>query len=590
MSIQQYTFTFVDSARCPNSTEAILDPSCHRTYNEACSYTCKTGYQPTNKSDGNYVTCTTSSAWDRPLSSLCEKPKCPATIPHGNISSQYCSREYNKVCRYYSCDSGYVKKANDDAIECNATGHWDWWLKGTSRDFCVSETDLCPGQIKNGRFQFSQTSYAPCGRYEGDMCYFACDVGCKKNSEFNILTCRNKNWGVDMDTLCTDCIQCNRTFPHGSVDMRNCYAGKNCAYMCDSNMLYVINDNITSITCSNVTNTWISSDPSFASTTEDEFCPTRLCSTNIPNGHLLSSCTAEVGSSCRYKCDADFIGDVSEIYCVYDSTFTGEVITHWNVEDTRQLCTNNNQCPLESIPGGSLDPTCTRNRGDVCSYTCDYGYKPTYLTSNQTTITCNSSSLWNASFSHLCKRITCQSTIPNGYVYCYGDYNEPCDGYSCNAGYQPSVAYPSLTCNYDGEWEWTNPSPLEFCLSENELCPATIPGGYLSFDCHPHEGSSCSYFCNGCKNYTAPYYLTCHNKTWDADIRHLCTECTTTTTGVPIRCPSFILNGELFSSCDRTPGTWCHYYCNSGCTKQHFTLVCNSYGEWESGNSACTCP
>ena len=309
-----------------------------------------------------------------------------------------------------------------------------------------------------------------------------------------------------------------------------------------------------------------------------------------PKWSLLSSCTAEVGSSCRYKCDADIIYDVSVIYCVYDSTFTGEVITNWNVEDTRQLCTNNNQCPLESIPGGSLDPACTRNRGDVCSYTCDYGYKPTYLTSNQTTITCNSSSLWNASFSHLCKRITCQSTIPNGYVYCYGDYNEPCDEYSCNAGYQPSVAYPSLTCNYDGEWEWTNPSPLEFCLSENELCPATIPGGYLSFDCHRHEGSSCSYFCNGCKNYTAPYYLTCHNKTWDADIRHLCTECTTTTTGVPIRCPSFISNGELFSSCDRTPGTWCDYYCNSGCTKQHFTLVRNSYGEWASSNSACTCP
>ena len=109
MSIQQYVISFVDSARCPDSTEVILDPSCHRTYNVACSYTCKTGYQPTNTSDGNYVTCTTSSAWDRPLSSLCEKPKCPATIPHGNISSQYCSREYNKVCRYYSCDSGYVK-------------------------------------------------------------------------------------------------------------------------------------------------------------------------------------------------------------------------------------------------------------------------------------------------------------------------------------------------------------------------------------------------------------------------------------------------------------------------------------------------
>ena len=579
-------FTFVDSARCPDSTDVILGTSCHRSHNETCSYTCKQGYQPTNSSDGNYVTCTTSSAWDRPLSLLCEKLKCPTTIPHGTIS-KFCSREYNSWCDYYNCDSGYVKPSNYQTLVCNASGHWNWWLLGSSGDFCVSENDLCPGQIKNGRLK------TPCGRTEGDRCSFSCDDGCKTNSDIYKLTCHNKTWDADTDTLCTDCLQCNHTFPRGSVGMQNCYAGQQCSYVCTNDMRYAKNENITSITCSNMTNTWVSSDQSFTSTAEDEFCLPRRCSSNIPNGHFLSSCTAEVGSFCRYKCDADFIGNVSEIYCGSKSSFTfgNEVITYWSVKDMRQLCTNSKQCPLESIPGGSLDQACTRNPGDVCSYTCDYGYRPTHRQYNQTTITCNSSSMWNATLSHLCKRITCPSTIPNGYVNCYRrSYDQRCYDISCNAGYQPSQDYPSLKCNYDGEWEWTIPSSLKFCLSEDELCPSTIPGGHLSYDCRRHEGSSCSYYCNGCKTYSAPYYLHCRNKTWDADTRYLCTECTTTTTVAPVRCPSYIPGGDISYICDRTPGTWCSYYCDSGCTKQYVSLLCNSHGEWQSGDWACTCP
>ena len=552
-----------------------------------CSYTCNPGYIPTNISEANNVTCTTLSAWDRPLSSLCEKLKCPTTIPHGNIST-ICSREYTTHCYNYYCDNGYIHSLYNQVIKCNATGQWEWWWQVSTKDFCVKGVDLCASDIKNGRLQKG------CGRSEGDWCSYSCDKGCKKYSH-NFIGCYNKTWDVNTDNLCTDCVQCNHTIPHGSVSMTNCYAGQNCSYYCNSELEYVRNENITHVVCSNVTNGWVPSIPFSAFTSENDLCIARRCSTYIPNGHFLSSCSAEVGSVCRYKCDADYIGNVSEIHCLATSRYTDIyllnriIITYWSV-DERQLCTNTKQCPLDLIPNGSLDQSCPRNPGDVCPYTCDYGYRPTHRPSNETSVSCTSSSTWNASFSLLCEKIVCSSKIPNGTVSCYNrrNYNDHCY-YSCNYGYQKSKDYSSLTCNYDGQWEWTNPLPLKFCLGEEELCPSNIDGGRISSSCHRNEGSFCTYHCNGCRNYTAPSYLTCHNKTWDSDTRYLCTECTTTTTATPVRCPSRLADGYVYSRCSRLPNMWCAYYCNYGCTKQHYSIQCNSYGEWISGSSACTC-
>ena len=383
--------------------------------------------------------------------------------------------------------------------------------------------------------------------------------------------------------------------------MTNCYAGQNCSYYCNSELEYVKNENVTHVVCSNATNRWLPSVTSSSFSSENDLCIARHCSTYIPNGHLLSSCSAEVGSVCRYKCDKDYIGNVSEIYCgsqrrvVHHSLWwpTSEYYAYWSV-DTRQLCTNSQQCPLDLVPHGTLDQSCSRNPGDVCPYTCEYGNRPTHRPSNQTTVTCTSSSTWDASFSLLCEKIVCPSTIPNGYVSCSinvnRNFNDLCV-YSCNYGYQKSKDYSSLTCNYDGQWEWAHPSPFKFCLGEEELCPSKIDRGWISYDCHRNEGSFCAYYCysNGCKNYTAPSYLTCHNKTWDSDTRYLCTECTTTTTVAPVRCPWGLPGGYVYSSCSGLANTWCDYNCDYGCTKQHNSIQCNSYGEWISGSSACTC-
>ena len=251
-------------------------------------------------------------------------------------------------------------------------------------------------------------------------------------------------------------------------------------------------------------------------------------------------------------------GNVSEIHCrsFWDTTF-------WS-GDPRLLCTNSKQCPLDEIAHGKLDTACRRNPGDVYPYTCDYTYRATYRPSNQTVITCTSSSTWDESLSLLCEKIVCPSTIPNGYTRChnrnYSVYpSDYCFSYSCNNGYQPSQNYPLLKCNASGQWEWRFPSTLEFCIAEDELCPSNIRGGWLSSLCRRTEGSICSYYCSGCGSEPSSYNLTCRNKTWDRDIVHICTPCTTTTTVVPVRFSNRIPGGSVDSSCERTPLSSCTY-------------------------------
>ena len=189
-------FCFTVSARCPDTFEVILDQSCQRRHNERCSYTCKTGYKPTNISEQN-VTCTTSSTWDKTLSTLCKKIKCPATIPHGNIST-ICSREYNTNCRYYKCDSGYLHPPDWPGLTCNFTGQWEW-LQSSTRDFCINEMALCPSRVPGGRV------YSSCDRTPLSTCGAICDYGCK-DKLYSLSCSRNGEWiGGESACTCTTC-------------------------------------------------------------------------------------------------------------------------------------------------------------------------------------------------------------------------------------------------------------------------------------------------------------------------------------------------------------------------------------------------
>ena len=573
---------FTDSAWCPDTTYVILAQSCRRYANETCSYTCRTGYKPKDSSKLNTVTCTNYATWDKRLSTLCEKIKCPIIIPNGNIS-KICSREYKIICDRYYCNSGFLHPSGRTELICNSSGQWEWF-HDLNRDFCLNEADLCPSVIKNGTISVS------CDRYEGDTCAFSCDSGCKEISRYATVVCRYGTWDPAADSLCTDCVQCKGDIPHGYIDIDNCYAGKTCSYDCNNNLQYVKNENISAVICSNTTNRWEPSTSSTDFTTENDLCLARSCNTRIPNGHLPSSCSANVGSVCRYVCNVGYHRNFPNVYCRSSNRWSfltdrypwiTDIITFWSV-DKQKLCTNSQQCPLEDIPNGKLDADCERNPGDICPYTCDDGYRAMHYSSDQTNIKCTSFSTWSIAVSLLCERIVCPSRILNGYVSCLNkNYKAQCSSYTCNSGYLRSL-HSSLTCNYEGQWEWTIPSTSKFCLGEDDLCPSYIPNGSLSFGCNRREGDMCRYDCTGCRNDTSPDWLTCRNKTWDSETDYLCTNC-------PVRCPLYLPEGKVYDSCNRAPNNTCGVTCNEECVKQLMSLRCSSYGEWINASSACSC-
>ena len=206
---------------------------CKRNPGEVCTFFCDVGFSATNASNTGYlnnvqfippyssgsnrIECTSSSTWEKLLSSLCEKNQCPNTIPHGSISTS-CSKGYNDYCGY-SCYSGFSAfirsgfSAFESNLRCNSSGQWA--LPTTSRDVCVRESEFCPADIRNCSFG------SKCIGYEGQNCWYSCDTGCRKNPNVFGVTCNNRTWNVDTDLLCTDCQRCSLHIPNGWIISNN---------------------------------------------------------------------------------------------------------------------------------------------------------------------------------------------------------------------------------------------------------------------------------------------------------------------------------------------------------------------------------
>ena len=482
-------------------------------------------------------------------------------------------------------------------VRCSYDGQWVVPSGGSagSPDACVSESEVCPAYIRNGSFE------RECIKVEGQSCSFSCNNGCKRISNVTTLTCNNGTWDIEPDVLCTDCQRCSLDIPGGWIVSGNCYANSDCDYGCY--FTHDKNKNVSTLTCSETTE-WVYSTKTSEFASVNDLCIPRRCSSEIPNGHIVysSSCsTPKAGSVCGVQCDIGYYNSIiSRISCHASLHLNGEVEMYWSSDGTRisphMFCINSNQCPFIALPHASLESSCTRNPGNVCSYTCNEGYRSTNQ-SVQPNTTCTSSSTWNKNISLVCERIICPASIPNGQIYsgCHRYPHITCYAFDCNTGFQRSQEHNSLTCNASGEWEWETYSKEKFCLSEELFCPSDIKNGRLANHCHRTEGSVCRYYCNnGCKYSYSVYYLTCKNKTWDIDTDMLCTDChtsaTTTTTASPIRCPSVIPNGYVSPSCSRSPASYCDYYCNSGCSENLYQVQCSAYGEWYSADIACYCP
>ena len=208
-----------NDTHCPlqENWNGTLGDSCTRTPGDDCSYTCNEGYQSTNQSDQNTITCTSFSRWSRSLSSLCERKRCPETISNGHVHS-FCKRFTKSICRFYQCDTGFERLPYpyfggvyvDSSLFCNLSGQWEWSDKSLNRQFntfCLNNNEFCPSYIKNGRVSKS------CRPLNGSVCSYVCNPFFEHSSTSNIV-CKNGTWDIVTDMLCTPSTTVTTTTPH----------------------------------------------------------------------------------------------------------------------------------------------------------------------------------------------------------------------------------------------------------------------------------------------------------------------------------------------------------------------------------------
>ena len=317
--------------KCPNTViqNGRLDSSCNRNPGEICTFLCFDGFRATHSPNSSYVhdkhsiKCTSFSTWNKPLSSLCERIRCPQSIPNGRVYSS-CSRYINTVCDGYYCNSGFQRSRDSYYLTCNASGEWEWDQYSTEK-FCLGEEELCPSDIKNGSLANS------CRRTEGSFCRYYCNTGCKYSYSISYLICKNKTWGRDTELLCTDCqtttattasaVRCPSVIPNGYVSLScNRSPHSSCYYYCDSSC----SKYLTAIQCS-AYGEWYSANRAC-------YCPVSnvKCPYSIPNGYIYGSCDYTPGSSCSVSCYSGCYTVYSAIYCDRSG--------HWDVDNLACHC------------------------------------------------------------------------------------------------------------------------------------------------------------------------------------------------------------------------------------------------------------
>ena len=239
---------------------------------------------------------------------------CPALIPDGRISSSW-SRNIYSTCSFY-CNTGF-EPAHVSDLRCNASGEWEWDTFSDSKEkFCIREEEFCPRKIKNGRLANN------CGRTDGSVCSYICNSGCEYKYATHSLTCTNKTWGLDTDSLCTSCISCPSRIPNGFIPSSCCSLSPEaeCNYYCKSGC----SKDLYNLQCS-VYGEWYTADIAC-------FCPVSNvnCPQSIPNGYILGSCEYTLGSSCIVGCNNGCRTVYSTVFC----NTTG----HWDMENVACHC------------------------------------------------------------------------------------------------------------------------------------------------------------------------------------------------------------------------------------------------------------
>lgn len=312
-------------------------------------------------------------------------------------------------------------------------------------------------------------------------------------------------------TICTPVKSCGTKIPHGHI-REGCQDF--CRYWCDQGYEEVLEYPFVDCVV-NRNNSWVPYKDEDEGVSEANLCRPKKCpEITVPNGNL-QACVPTVGYSCSYSCKPGYSQKSSHISCL--------PTTEWS-ENPLVLCTSQNQCPYE-IPKGALNFSCSRNPGDVCSFSCDLGMI-TDVPSR--TLTCGETSTWNKALDSVCRVIKCPEEIPNGHIgsSCGRDFTDRCHFY-CDTGFEKSPNLAFLTCNGSAQWEWHNQKEIPaVCLDKTRLCPALIENGKIYKYCSRSIGSKCGYSCDRyCSKNSHVPRLTCESDlTWQPQGR-LCWDC-----------------------------------------------------------------
>jgi len=125
----------------------------------------------------------------------------------------------------------------------------------------------------------------------------------------------------------------------------------------------------------------------------------------------------------------------------------------------------------DGVRNGQLSATCDRYPAEVCSYTCNEGYR---AKPNADHIVCSTSGHWDVDTDSLCL-VTCPQDLPDAHGHadesCVAVAGQKCK-LKCDEGYTPASAggvLPEIVCGKDRQWTVVQGECRGECRGESEM-------------------------------------------------------------------------------------------------------------------------
>ncbi|XP_065899134.1 uncharacterized protein [Dysidea avara] len=452
------------------------------SYEDACNFTCNTGYE---LAGSDTRICQSDGSWSG-TDALCIRVPCPPlTDPvNGTIT---CSlgddgnHSYEDICSF-TCNNGYELTGSGDSRTCQRNGSWSGNDAMCARVPCPSLTDPNNGVITCSLGDDGVPSYE-------DTCSFTCNTGYELTGSSSRMCQSDENWSSN-DTLCTRVPCPTLSDPNNGVI--TCSLGDDgvpsyedtCNFTCNTGYELTGSD---TRTCQ--------SDRSWSGS--DVMCMRVPCpSLTDPNNGMITCSLGDDGvpsyeDTCSFTCNTGYELTGSD-------TRTCQSDGSWS--DSDDVC-RRVRCPSLANPNNGVVTCLPGDDGipsfeDICNFTCNTGYE---LTGSDTR-TCQSDGSWSGVVTS-CPPLNCSSQIINNVTIsqpsCNQAYQSQCT-LSCSEGYTgDGVTY---LCNVTSDptiVEWVPIGGVDV-MCERAPCPSPT-GAVLECPNGATNGvfeDTCTFSCN----------------------------------------------------------------------------------------------